>query len=448
MNTIKRTVVALSVLLLALPSVNAQELDAAQKAKARQNAVDLQERQAFAEVKELLNAKKSKEAIEKLTTMYTEGSPNAPLTLAHMYWNGKDIKKNRPLALEWFKRASQKGNGYASYELGRFYFLGEGVEQNYVTAAQWFEHSRQPEALYILGCMYLEGVGVEKNPSSAVKFFKASAEQGHATAKGALGEISYVGLGFKRSAFEANKWLSEAVKHNDPKALFYMEKMYASGDGVEKNEEKAAEYGKTLQQWLASYKESKSPLDQLKHKEWKNLPERLARLQGEAQIVNAEKERLLQEQLKAHANAAVQKPSTAAVAASRGKAEPPRQHKELATIYSEVEGLVHEYFPKAKLTKTDDKLHFEFKLREYGNPFRDEKGLIAPALDGVLGDLEVKKGKPGVDLPKEENETFYVTWVMAPYSPPKDSHLVARLLFSPTANVTFLKRFKDLVNSY
>ncbi len=136
-------------------------------------------------------------------------------------------------------------------------------------------------------------------------------------------------------------------------------------------------------------------------------------------------------------------PTVAAPSAASQKveAEPAK------SLYAELSGLVKEYFPRAKVTISGNVMHFEYKVHSQIST-QTHLSELAPGIDGVLGDLEVKTGpyKGRESLPKRVNLITYEAIVLAPYSPKHESHIMARLSFDPGTAPEFLEKFKDYVN--
>ncbi|MCC7529572.1 MAG: TonB family protein [Candidatus Melainabacteria bacterium] len=117
------------------------------------------------------------------------------------------------------------------------------------------------------------------------------------------------------------------------------------------------------------------------------------------------------------------------------------------SLYADLSGLVKEYFPRAKVTVSGNVMHFEYKVHSQIST-QTHLSELAPGIDGVLGDLEIKTGpyKGRESLPKRVNLITYEAIVLAPYSPKHESHIMARLCFDPGTAPEFLEKFKDYVN--
>ncbi|HNB22190.1 MAG TPA: hypothetical protein PKZ32_07230 [Candidatus Melainabacteria bacterium] len=118
----------------------------------------------------------------------------------------------------------------------------------------------------------------------------------------------------------------------------------------------------------------------------------------------------------------------------------------VSSVFGELESLVKEYYPKAKIVRTDNTLHFEYKARGLTGT---QSGLkeLSPDSGGVAGDVMVKPGRyAGRERnPSETNLILHMVFFTAPYSEPDDRHLFTRLSYPPDASVDFLSRFKTII---
>lgn len=120
---------------------------------------------------------------------------------------------------------------------------------------------------------------------------------------------------------------------------------------------------------------------------------------------------------------------------------------QVSAAFGEIEALVKEYYPKAKIVRTEDSLHFEYKARGLTGT---QSGLkeLSPDSGGVAGDILVKPGRySGRERnPSETNLILHMVFFTAPYSEPSDHHLFTRLSYPPDASIDFLSRFKTIIN--
>lgn len=124
--------------------------------------------------------------------------------------------------------------------------------------------------------------------------------------------------------------------------------------------------------------------------------------------------------------------------------------KDWAAFTKIVEGLVREFYPKAKIKQSSTHLHVEFKSRPYDIPSLNK---IEPGVDwgGILFDMDLKDGQySGVHaVPKKFNEySYYHVMLYAPYSAKLNKHLETRIVYPFDVPPDFLKRFVSLVENF
>ena len=224
----------------------------------------------------------------KLIKLRSElGDPSDYLKLAWLYENGTGVSQNDSEALEWYRKAAEKGNADAQIELGKRYFEGRGVsanedeavkwytkaaengntdaqlvlgdryfvEQKYSTAAEWYRKAADKDngnvrAQYQLGLMYSQGQGVERNYAEAADWYRKAADQRDAESQRRLAGMFEAGNGVEQSYAEAEKWYLKAAGQGSKEAQYSLGLIYAYGKGgVRSNTEafrwfhKAAEQG-------------------------------------------------------------------------------------------------------------------------------------------------------------------------------------------------------------
>lgn len=148
---------------------------------------------------------------------------------------------------------------------------------------------------------------------------------------------------------------------------------------------------------------------------------------------------------------------SASGAEKAGASEPARSAKnvkqeanpQFAGLTRQIDELVKEFYPRAKIEIKGNTMHFEQKIRPFpvAGTRRHEPG---PDLGGVLGDLELKTGRyQGVDkVPSQVNSNFHTTLKMAPYLKDIDSHLFVRFIYPPDAAPEFVDRLNKLLSAF
>ena len=98
-----------------------------------------------------------------------------------LFYKGIGVDKDFKKAVQWFRRAAEKGHAVAQYNLGIMTYLGQGVDQDYRQAAEWFRRAGEQDhaaAQYNLGFLYYEGKGVERDNLQAYMWIDRAANLG------------------------------------------------------------------------------------------------------------------------------------------------------------------------------------------------------------------------------------------------------------------------------
>ena len=214
----------------------------------------------------------------KLTKLRSElEDPSDYLKLARLYENGTGVSQNDSEALEWYRKAAEKGNAEAQLELGKRYFEGRGVspnedeavkwytkaaengntdaqlalgdryfvEQKYSAAAKWYRKAaeqRISNAQYKLGLMYSQGQGVERNYVEAAEWYRKAADQGLPEAQRRLAGLFESGNGVGQSYAEAVKWYQKAADQRSKEAQYSLGEIYYFGKGGVKSYTEASRW--------------------------------------------------------------------------------------------------------------------------------------------------------------------------------------------------------------
>jgi hypothetical protein len=99
--------------------------------------------------------------------------------------------------------------GMAMQSIGYLYYKGEGVEQNYDKAVEWWNKASErgdAQAKFNLGLMYFSGKGVKTDVTKGIKLWRESAEMGNAEAQSALGNIFFNGTEVDQDFQAAYMW--------------------------------------------------------------------------------------------------------------------------------------------------------------------------------------------------------------------------------------------------
>ena len=67
-----------------------------------------------------------------------EGDTAAQFSLGSMYYDGRDMPKDKPEAAKWFRKAADQGHVSAQFYIGLMYQYGSGVPKDEVEAYKWW----------------------------------------------------------------------------------------------------------------------------------------------------------------------------------------------------------------------------------------------------------------------------------------------------------------------
>ena len=162
--------------------------------------------------------------------------------IGKMYYDGKGVSQNYTEAMNWFRKAAERGYAKSQNNVGAMYYEGSGVNQNYAEAVNWYRKAAEQglaTAQYNLGVRYEYGQGVSQNYSEAEKWYRKAAEQGYAPAQCNLGTCYSQGRGISQDYAEALKWFRKAVEQGDARAQCLLGICYYNGNGVDVDKKEA-----------------------------------------------------------------------------------------------------------------------------------------------------------------------------------------------------------------
>ena len=141
-----------------------------------------------------------------------------------LYEFGTGVPANDATAVQWYRKAAEKGFAPAQFSLGLCYVHGKGVPQDYHQAVAWYESAaqqRNSDALLNLAYLYHNGLGVPKNEAQSFDYVRQAAEAGSADAQFQLGmEYQDGEHGVQPDKDIARKWLRRSAEQGDVAAQF------------------------------------------------------------------------------------------------------------------------------------------------------------------------------------------------------------------------------------
>jgi uncharacterized protein len=149
-----------------------------------------------------------------LTQSASLGHPLAMNALGGIYLTGAGVKPNIDSALQWYKAAAGKKNGYAYYNLGAIYKEGSLTQQNFTAAANYFTEGAKLNSepcQYMLAYMQFKGLGTQQDYAKAFAGFNKLAARGNSGAMYYTGLCYRNGYGVKADEVQATYWLQKAA---------------------------------------------------------------------------------------------------------------------------------------------------------------------------------------------------------------------------------------------
>ena len=165
-------------------------------------------------------AKDETEAVRWYRKEAEHGNGRAQLILGEHYYHGNGVSQDYAEAVKWFRKATEHNDtasqdtrtnqllnqvdqlldfcAWAQYHLGVCYETGHGVAQDYTEALQWYRKAAErgnANAQWMLGWSFAQGLGVPQDYAEAVRWYRKAAEQGNADAQWSLGSCCDDGQG-------------------------------------------------------------------------------------------------------------------------------------------------------------------------------------------------------------------------------------------------------------
>lgn len=249
------------------------------------------------------------------------GSAQGMYLLSELYGEDVGLKSDQEKSHEWLQKAANAGNGDACYEiavplmmnpqlhtrkekieamkkalplfekgaksghvgccfaLGMIYLYGQGARQDVKKGIRFLEmaaSSGSTEAMMCLATAYKGDVPmlpVKKNAAKAAAFLEKAAAAGNIYAAEELGLSFILGKGVRKDPEEGMRRLEEALRDGSSWAGFMMAVAYLGRDGIPQNLLKAEEYlRRTIFMNGPAADDARKVLDQLKNKNWADLP--------------------------------------------------------------------------------------------------------------------------------------------------------------------------------
>lgn len=132
------------------------------------------------------------EALQIWTPLATDNDAVAMFNIGVLHAQGLGVKQDPAAAVDWYRKAADRGYAPAQFNLGASYHNGQGVERDDELAASWWQLAAdqgEVQAQYHLAVLYLEGRGVSRDDTTARYFLEQAARQGDSRAAETLSDL-------------------------------------------------------------------------------------------------------------------------------------------------------------------------------------------------------------------------------------------------------------------
>lgn len=171
----------------------------------------------------LLRAGKCADAFKLLQQLAVKGKPRAMSALGMMYMNGDGVARDFDAGRKWIGRAAALGLQEAQICMGAIYKRGDGVPIDFDEAFYWYEQAAQP-------CDYFSETG------------RFNHEMGDPRAKYYLGCMYADGQGVEQNHEKANQLFRDGAEQGDKLAQFGLAVSYEKGWGLTQDYAEAAKW--------------------------------------------------------------------------------------------------------------------------------------------------------------------------------------------------------------
>ncbi len=157
----------------------------------------------------------------------------------YQYARAAQANEDHAQAVEWYRKAADRGYAPAQSNLGLMYELGLGARQSNAEAVAWYRKAAdQGYALgqNNLGIMYANGLGVAADEAEAIAWYRKAADQGNTHAINNIGNI----YNNKHDHAQAAVWYRRAADQGHADAQSSLAALYACGCGIDKDDAQAA----------------------------------------------------------------------------------------------------------------------------------------------------------------------------------------------------------------
>ena len=154
--------------------------------------------------------------------------------LGNLYYEGKIINKNIMNAIFLLRQAADNGHGYSQFLLGEIYFNNIDVERDLKLAIFWYTMADDNGISEVSDRLLLVKAKVEQNNSNLFQKIKNDANT-DVKSQYCLAHCYCYGKGTEIDYNLAARWFQKASQANHTSSMFELGKLYYTGSGVPQN---------------------------------------------------------------------------------------------------------------------------------------------------------------------------------------------------------------------
>ena len=174
----------------------------------------------------------------------SKGDTYCQALLGDIYFNGDYTRQNVDKAIEYYSKASENGDAYSEYKLAEIYFTYEEYKDNEKGKKYLIQSALNLYEPALIKVAYFSYEGIYMNQDFGISFecYKILHEQGNKNATNMLGVMYAKGEGVEKDKQKAYSYYLDAAKSGNDKAQFNLAIMYYNGDGVDVNYNEALKW--------------------------------------------------------------------------------------------------------------------------------------------------------------------------------------------------------------
>ncbi len=151
-----------------------------------------------------------------------KGDPAAQFEIGARFAEGKGVKQDFKLAVDWYQRSAQQGFVPSQYRLGTLFERGLSGKADLERASLWYQRAAELGNVKAMHNLAVLGAGRDGTPADykvAADWFTQAAERGLPDSQFNLAVLYENGLGVGQDQIQAYKWFAIAARSGDKEAV-------------------------------------------------------------------------------------------------------------------------------------------------------------------------------------------------------------------------------------